>query len=375
MPDTVETFEDKDFPVSRVVQSTDTRCGPACCCMVLNRLGIQITEDVAAAEIDQHQLEPDAWYADPGAVAACLNKPDDPDPIPIEIAPFEGATAEAALAKLVQTVADRRLPCLILVYGGAHWIVVDGVRLRIANGQSSLVGVQVVDPYESEPPRRFIPARIFLRRYLQPVDFGQHWLGQYVALGDETSELPHVQLLETRLSPYFFAHKLQQSLLGPTAWPELSEWALANTSESLLRQLGFLETKALRGGGAPFRATRVTPITGHQEAYYVTAVDGTGDPALGGLASVAIGSVSGEVLEISPEIGVFQRSAAVALEAATSRFGSSRIDMDEAIYWAPTRDGISLFSVLRKAVVDGNEYYISSSGRIFDGLSRPLKGG
>lgn len=375
MPAEPGGYHDQDFPVPRMIQSTDTRCGPACCCMILNGRGVAITEDAAAFQIEQQQVEPDDWYADPAAVASCLNAPQDPDPIPFEVAPFVGSSADSALAKLVETVADRHLPCLILVYGGAHWVVADGIRTFVDGTGSSLVGVQIVDPYDSEPPRRFIPARTFVRKYLQPVDFGSRWRGNHVAIGDAASEPPPVSVFQANPSIFFMAHKFRETVLTSHRWDLISEWSLARSSVSGLGKLGFLGARPVRGGGAPFRTTQVIPLTSHQEPYFVTVIDGTDDSALGGLTSVAISATDGEILEISAETKTFQESNERAVSAASLIFKTERYDLDEQVYWAPLRTGISLFSVIRKVTIRGVDHFVSSSGRTFDIPPAATKGG
>ncbi len=357
---------DHTTAVVRSVQSTDTRCGAACCVMALSHYGLQVSEDQADGEISLGMQESNEWYADPAGVAYCLNVARNPDAIDFDVYSHAFDSIGEAYGKIAHTIIVRKMPCLALIYAGAHWVIIEGIRVDAGSAEYSIIGFTVVDPYASEPARRFIPAKVFERRYFQPIDYGQKWHGKFVVVGDsEANPLARSASVRSRR----IALALMSMILPLTRF---SPYAAA------LDSLAAHEFKGIRkflAGAAPFQPRQVRELSLSSSDYTILFVDGRNNPYFRGAACLAIDDDNGELLEATSDFAKYLASEKLAIEAANTKFGVGMYQIDDAFYWAASPLSRSRFSILRQVSSDSKIYFIFPDGTILASLPVFSKGG
>lgn len=358
VPGEIETIE---CPVTRLEQSTDYYCGAACSAMVFAFFDMWVQQDRAYAAIRAGALEPNAWYADPQGVAACLNSPEFvPDEIRFDVTDFAGEEANSLLQRIHHNLASVRMPSPVLVRGGMHWVIVDGVRCaKRDDGGWDVLGLFLTDPFRTEPSRKLVPVETATEEYLTPIRFGTHWRGRLAMMSDASAALSSV---------------VPKSPMGGAG-------GALNETEAALKGMEFLgysgaqppRTEAFAGDAD----TAVFSLNTGRQIYSLVPVDCTANAELGRLVFTAIESVTNRLLEVCLDlrkISFLKDEAAAELLRGKFR-GAQQIVIEPGYFWRECLELRSRFTVVRRATVDGAVVYILPGGEVLSSLTTPTLGG
>lgn len=345
-----------EAPVARQIQSTDFYCGAACAAMLLGFLGREIAQSAAYDQIRAANLEPDNFYTDPQGLSRCLQS---------DLTAVDGAStfgniappdAQTVLTALLSDLTVARSPVPVLVKGGAHWVLVDGLIVDQADGSSTIKMVLVVDPWPKAAARTLIPADVFCQQYLSPVRFGEHWLNTRVLLHRSTP------------SPDLRAAITRQPEIGGGA--KIEDGTIAGH----LAALGVGRVRALLAGGAALDPIDVTDLDGGPP-YTIRALDATDNASLADTIAVAFDADTGRILEVAKagsQFDFFGDDEALGL--ARARW-PGEVTLDPGFFFFASRRLRSRFLVARRLHVDGAEMWLMPGGEISPTRDPPLRGG
>ncbi len=358
MPAEIETIE---CAVTRVEQSTDYYCGAACSAMVFSFFDMWVQQDRAYAAIRAGALEPNAWYADPQGMSACLNSPEFvPDQIRFEVLDFVGEDVSPLLQRIHHNLAVVRMPCPVLVRGGMHWVIVDGVRCaRRDDGGYDILGLFLTDPFRTEPSRKLVTVETASEEYLTPIRFGTHWRGRLAMMSDSSAALANVAA---------------KSQMGGGAGA-LSESEAAQKGIEFLGYTGAQPPRLEAFAGDA--ATPVLSLETGRQIYSLVPVDCTANVELRRLVFTAVEWNTNRLLEVCLDIRkiAFLKDAAVA-DLLRGKFGAAaRIVVEPGYFWTECLELRSRFTIVRRATVDGAVVYVLPGGEILSSLTTPALGG
>src|SRR4029079_14788437 len=138
--------------VNRVEQSTPYYCGAACASMTCDKYGTTLLQAAAYELIRTHVAESDSWYCVPDGMVVVLNTSFQPDYLSLNIQSYQSGDAAALLTRVLHNLSRLQFPTPILINGGAHWVIVDGMRLTEGgDAGANILGVYLVDPGPNEP--------------------------------------------------------------------------------------------------------------------------------------------------------------------------------------------------------------------------------
>ncbi|GJD40328.1 hypothetical protein OICFNHDK_2796 [Methylobacterium bullatum] len=335
--------------------------------MVLDHSGSFVSEDAAAEEIDRNEVEPLEWHADPRGTARCLGADWRPVRLEYHAIDHSFASGQALCTWIVDCIVEMHQPVIVLIYAGAHWVVVDGVRWQQEDGERVLVGVYVVDPYPHEPSRLFVPAAVFLRKYAEANEFGSIWLSRFVGVGP-TVMRPFPFKEDVRIRSFSYSRLPNSSaLLKLIGYRVLYEQTI-----SQMNLLGFEELRRPMGGGGPRRPVFVIGVG--VSNFALVPFDLSDQPETEGSLWAAVEIETGSILEVTDDI-----SANLELYERNMEAPDAALDRDmvvsEDVFWAPTALTWSRFSVFRRVQVAGREAFLFSNGRLELNLPLRDKGG
>jgi len=356
----MDQYREATAPVTRVEQSTDYYCGAASSVMVFSYFKDTVLQSDAYGSIREHMKEPNDWYSDPAGISGCLNALPSPKSIPFRVDPFASGTLSDIVNKIFYTLYYLKAPCVSLVYGGLHWVVVDGIRYTEGTSASrTFLGVYITDPYNGEPMRRYIPIDPFQSAYMLPDTFGTLWRQKMVVISDDTTNLGN---LTSGSSAAVFGG-------GGVRSPE------SIAIDGLLLQ-GFKGlTPVLGGGGPKIGPVEVTSMSDGTK-FTLTFLDARVNSEFGNFICVAVDVARGSVLEVASDVSaihVLDDNAAQRL--LWDRFHGRAVVVLPGQFWQLTPKTRSRFSLIRKLRIDGVQHYLFPDGEVMEYLPTFMKGG
>jgi len=371
--------------VNRVEQSTPYYCGAACASMTFDKYGTTLLQAAAYELIRTHVAESDSWYCDPDGMVGVLNTSFQPDNLSLNIQSYQSGDAAALLARVLHNLSRLQFPTPILINGGAHWVIVDGMRLTEGgDAGANILGVYLVDPGPNEPARRYVPVDSMTSTYLKPIQYGRRWRDSLVVMSDasqpvvETVDVAPVTLVLSGMSlrggtfdvfagtPLMFA----AAVLGGGG-------AAASTpaESKTLEGHGFTGARPPAGGGATFDDIVVHCLDG-QPDYVITLLDASRSAELSGFVFVAIDKTTSQLLELTQDMSsvvLIGDEASVAI--AKGVWPHATIDVAPGYFWQACEFLRSRFAVVRRIIVDGQEHFILPTRQIVEQLTTSWKGG
>ena len=181
---------DYQIPNGYHAQQTTYYCGPGTMQMILDTPAVLNnyinpvlpSQNALYASAQANNLEP--WFTDPNGMAATLNAVDGAFH---NYSWYNFNAINAASRTIVNALADYQVPAAALVYGGAHWVNINGFRYTAVPGGYQLNGFYGRDPW---PSAGSLGRSFYLAynprgwgRVFTPVGYGSaHWGGHYVTV-------------------------------------------------------------------------------------------------------------------------------------------------------------------------------------------------
>lgn len=355
--------QESNVPVKRAIQETAYYCGAASTVMVLSAFDGTLAQDSAYAIIRANDIEPDSFYSDPAGVAACLDNPHVPENLKVAVVDFSTTQQIDFLQALLHNISVIRFPCPIMVNGGGHWVVVDGIRTTKQGAATSVMGAYVVDPYFGEPDRKYVPVdSLFQSPYVISNTYGVKWKGKLVTISD------------SRPIPRPF-HTKKYRVRRDRGQIMARESPLRHAISGLEDQ-GFEDAKPPKAGAGPNALLNVTDLKSGG-SYDLVLVDAIATPALTNLVYVAVHHGTGRLLEVATNSATVCLLGDQAAEqyARTALPRAVEINVLPGYFWAADSILRSRFSTVRKLLVDGQAMYLLPDGEVRSNLDRSLKGG
>ena len=373
--------------MNRVEQSTPYYCGAACASMTFDKYGTTLLQAAAYELIRTHVAESDSWYCDPDGMVGVLNTSFQPDNLSLNIQSYQSGDVAALLARVLHNLSRLQFPTPILINGGAHWVIVDGMRLTEGGdaGQTFSVSISSI-PGPTSPRAATCRWRLHESTYLKPIQYGRRWRDSLVVMSDasqpvvETVDVAPVTLVLSGMSLRggtfdVFAGtplRLRQQYWAEAAPPPVLRGAGASKT---LEGHGFTGARPPAGGGATFDDIVVHCLDG-QPDYVITLLDASRSAELSGFVFVAIDKTTSQLLELTQDMSsvvLIGDEASVAI--AKGVWPHATIDVAPGYFWQACEFLRSRFAVVRRIIVDGQEYFILPTRQIVEQLTTSWKGG
>ncbi|QJD90150.1 hypothetical protein HH213_08600 [Duganella dendranthematis] len=357
-------FEEVASPCERVEQQTAFYCGAACCKMVFDNLKIPVSQAEAYQIIhNDERFKTEELYSDPLGIAACLNIKTPVD-ISFEVQDFSSTDKSIVLDQIYYTLKFLRIPCLVLVQKGNHWVVISAVRMtEEVGGNREMRGVYIQNPWYGSTANKYVATPEFLDGWLTPIAWGETWKNSLVIMSDEKAPRPQ------NIAAMQSSHTLIS--FRPSAFLTKSQLA-----QSALREHGFNEILNLGGGAGDILAPiDVVDLAGNGD-YTIIPMDGTNSANFKDFVYVAVDSASGNLLEIERFGNALQvYSDSEAKGVIQTLHPSAHVTIDPLYYWERSFIAMSRFQIFRKVGIDGTSFFLTSGGEIKADLAFTAKAG
>lgn len=350
-----------DLPTTRFEQQTSYYCGPASCQMFLSlpKYSINIVQSNAYEEIQKLNTESNFFFSDPDGVSGYINEEIPAQLLNKKVDVCETDTYEDAISQVNFTINVLGLPSPILVQGGAHWIIINGLRFSLkADETKEITAFRVQDPSKNSPTTDgyIFPTEFQLK--FTPNTFGTKWKNKFVVLSQKTDG----KLLTLQ----------DKSLLLRGGGGDIEE----SVKLSLMSN-GFdnVDVVGKKGGGASLISTiSVQDLDGISD-YKLVPIDATQNKQFKDFIYVAISDNDNSLLEaatLSSALNVF--SDEEMRQHLQSLFPNQKIEVGGYI-WKRSFELRSRLSVARPFKVDGIDKILLPDGRAVDQLTQFSKGG
>jgi hypothetical protein len=331
----------------------------------LPSFSISSPQQVAFEEIQRLNVEAGKWYSDPEGLGKYISNvlPDmlnrDVDDIATPSTNFQ-----KALDIISYTIDFLKIPCIALVDGGKHWVVIDGIRFnREPSGKQDVVGLFIRDPWKTSPDFSYISVTEFQKTKFLPNMVGSRWKDQYVVLTKPTSQ----ELLVTN------ANEIMIPGGGFPDGASSEEIAIEN-----LRLQGFenVEQITIEGGGAPILVpVHVEGLDGASN-YTIVPLDATKTREFQDFIYAAIEYETNTLIEVSSLPDVLQIfSDQEVQERLEEVFPGRRFEIIPGYFWKPSFELRSRLAVARRFKLDDQEMILLPDGSVVNTLTDSIKGG
>ncbi|WP_263337943.1 cysteine peptidase family C39 domain-containing protein [Albidovulum salinarum] len=349
--------------VARVDQRKKWFCGAACSEMILEHFALEIDQATAYEQIhDRERFKVERLYSDPQGIVDYLNAMNDSTEM-IDVIDITSQNDSEVLDDIYRVLFAFQTPVALLALGGAHWVVVDGVRYRDdLDGRRQYAGFYIQNPWKGSTPSVWIEVDEFSSRWVQPNQFGQRWLGKIVLVATPRGRRKLSNLKLTR-----------SELLPPTG----ERQAPKDVALKELAALGFENMQEISGGGA--LVLRPVEVLNEDDGtrFQIVPIDAVLNREFSDFVYVCINDGNQRVLEIS---GMSEQldipSDVEALERFNQVFPNEEITIDPDIYWRARLGAVSKTDVYRKARVNSDDFFLLRDGTILRELEiNPSVGG
>lgn len=351
--------EDK-LDTQRFEQEKFNYCGPASTGMFLSlpKFSIKITQSVVFDAIQKLNEERDAFYSDPFGMSADLNQIIPIQQLSKKVDVCAVKTYEDALAQMNFAIDVMKLPCIILVLGGRHWVVLHGLRFSLnADGTKQIAAFIVQDPSKNSPSDSYIFPQEFRSKFTANA-FGTKWAGKFIVLSPPSDD-QLVPMTDTALH-------------APGGGGTLEDFA----KFSLIRN-GFQNVDLLgeKGGGAPLLNTISVQDLDGVSNYQLVPLDATQTSEFRNFVYVAIAESGNSLLEsatLDSILNVFSDDE--MNQHLQSLFPKRQIQIGGYV-WKRCFELRSRLSVARLFNLDGIDKFLLPNGQVVDQLTQFDRGG
>lgn len=180
-----------EIPVRIEFQPNDFFCGPACAQMVLSWFGVRnLRQSILYDEIHTFETNDPGidWKSSPDGLENALNE-HKPADYTGEFKIFARQDQIGIARRMAWTLFQFKVPCVALVKGGSHWIVVYSYEpLDIRPSDSSDTSYEITGFFIRNPVHKSQQGHIdhvtWLTDYANPVNNGGIWDGKFLCICD-----------------------------------------------------------------------------------------------------------------------------------------------------------------------------------------------
>ena len=344
----------------RFVQEQYNYCGPASSEMFLSlsKFSIKITQSAAFDAIQKLNEESDAFYSDPFGVSAYLDQSIPAQQLSKNLEVCAAETYQDAIAQMSFTISEMGLPCIILVLGGAHWVVLHGLRYSLNNdGTKNISAFIVQDPSANSPPDSYIFPQEFSTKFIANT-FGTKWKGKFIVLSPTSDNKP--------------LPAQSTALHAPGGGGDLEDFVKFSFIKNGFQNVDVLGTK---GGGAPLISTISVQDLDGVSNYKLVPLDATQTGEFKDFVYVAIADSDDSLLEVATLDSILNVFSDDEMnQRLQSLFPNRQIQIGGYV-WKRCFELRSRLSVARPFKLDGIDKFLLPNGQVVDQLTQFERGG
>ncbi len=247
----------KEIPTKLEYQDYDVYCGAACAEMVLEDLKVKNLDQKSLfiASNSFHTIDPHtSWNSSPDGLVYTLNH-NKPKTFKSKFNLYANKKQNVILARMLWVMWKYNVPCIVVVRGGEHWIVIYGFDPLGENPKNvndincKINGLYINNPWRSIRTQGYIKYDYWLKHYSSTV-FSGHWHDKYLAICDPPKGKKKRSLVEAYMLQKPFQQKATEKKV-----PVKNNLYLANTNIPLKPEK-FNQNKASKN------TIKINPVNG-----------------------------------------------------------------------------------------------------------------
>ena len=345
-----------DLGIKRLRQESYKYCAPACIQMILNAKGVTISQNQIWNSLRQYMVDPEKWYTDPEAAATFLDN---------QLSQSTGDNVDdlsfnnqlSSVSKLARSIVYYKLPSMILINKGRHWVCVSGIHGTFEDEhfeEGIVSALYVADPARGNTGVQFRPiSSAFFNDYFNPVAIPGTWNNKLITISESSEDIVDNLHIVENVRP----------MGGGTSL--ISSDVIELTIEDI-DYFGLGRGQRLLGGGSPIDDELIKVFDLEKQCeYFILPVELNGAKLIWSIFHpffmVTEAVLLTEVYNFPPngdELDILMKNKFGTVEYA-----------DAGYVWQSCIELSSRFEIARKVIVDNNEYFITKENIILDSFS------